>query len=201
MWCQVVILQWFQEGLHSPGCADSSLPSQDPPRSSRVLLKGRISPLWYSVLETPITLVSPEFRLHFLNKGDTSPCPVARKVTPGRKLGKSHCSYHLDPVSQEPNPWLLSVCSVYLALPYLSICFPCFRQERKSTPFCSLYIGRKQNATAHCFNCSFCYVVDVSGSRSSLFHWSFGNTLSVHTCLFFMSSLESIYLWNNPWNA
>ena len=65
----------------------SSLPSQEPPQSSRVLLKGRISPLWYSVLDTPITLVSPEFRLHFLNKGDTNPCPVARKVSPGRKMG------------------------------------------------------------------------------------------------------------------
>ena len=38
----------------------------------------------------------------------------------------------------------------------------------------------------------------ISGSSSGLFHWSFGNTLSIHTGLFFMRSLESTYLWNNP---
>lgn len=149
--CQVVIPQWFQEGLHAPGYTDSSLPSQDPPWSSRVLLKRRISPLWYSVLETLITLVTPEFGLHFLNKGDANPCPVARKVSLGRKLGKLHCSHHLDPVSQDPNLSLLSVCSIYFALSRLSTCSPCFRQEHKSTPLCSVYVGQKQNPTVTLF--------------------------------------------------
>ena len=41
----------------------------------------------------------------------------------------------------------------------------------------------------------FCYVVDIRGSCSSLFHCSFGNITPIHTHLFFKSSLESVYLY------
>ena len=146
----------------------SSLPSQEPPQSSRVLLKGRIYPLWYSVLETPITLVSPEFRLHFLNKGDTNHCPVARKSPQEERWGNFivHIIWILSLRNQTRDfsvsvPYIL-LCPVYLFISLVS------DRSVNLLPFVLSTLARSNMQLPHCFNyCSFCYVVDISGSDAT----------------------------------
>ena len=105
--------------------------------------------------------------------------------------------------------WILSLRTqtrdFSMSVPYILLCPVCLLVPLVSDssvnqlPFALSMLARSKIQLPHCFNyCFFCYGVDISGSSSGLFHWSFGNTLSIHIHLFFTSSLESIYLWNNP---